>query len=131
MPKSHNRKKTLAKTEFGKRLKYKRQEQGLTREALAKRAGLATSYVGSVERGERNLSLEDIVALAAAMHISPSELLPRAQHRKQKQAKVKLDKRLQSQQEEQETAPYAFAEKIDVDPSSLVFLDLFSIFRVK
>lgn len=45
-----------------------------TRE-LAEKADLHTNYVGSVERGERNIALENIYRLAAALECSPKELL--------------------------------------------------------
>ncbi len=46
---------------------------GLTQEGLADAAELDRSYVGSVERGERNLSIENVCRLAAAIGVSPSE----------------------------------------------------------
>jgi ribosome-binding protein aMBF1 (putative translation factor) len=74
--KAHNLKKTAVRIEFGKRLKRKRQEQDLTQEMLAEKAGLAPNYVGSVERGERNIGLENIVILAKALGIAPKNLMP-------------------------------------------------------
>ena len=46
---------------FGYAIKARREELGLTQEALAGRAGIHRTYVGGVERGERNLSLKNIV----------------------------------------------------------------------
>lgn len=76
MPKSHNLKKTPVRIEFGKRLKRKRQEREYTQEMLAEKADLAPNYVGSVERGERNIGLENIIILARALQVSPKDLLP-------------------------------------------------------
>ena len=76
MSKSHNLKKTPIRIEFGKRLKRKRQEKDFTQEMLAEKAGLAPNYVGSVERGERNIGLENIVILAQALEISAKDLMP-------------------------------------------------------
>jgi transcriptional regulator with XRE-family HTH domain len=73
---SHNRKKTAARVEFGKLVKNKRIELGLTQEALAERAHLHHTYVGSVERGERNIAFANIIALARALKVSPKELMP-------------------------------------------------------
>ncbi|MBS0627905.1 MAG: helix-turn-helix transcriptional regulator [Verrucomicrobia bacterium] len=73
---SHNRKKTLIRVEFGKRIREKRCVLGLTQEELAERADLHPTYVGSVERGERNIALENIIALAKALKSSPKDLMP-------------------------------------------------------
>lgn len=69
-------KKTAVRIEFGKRLKRKRQERDFTQEMLAERAGIAPNYVGSVERGERNIGLENIVLLAKALGVAPKDLMP-------------------------------------------------------
>jgi len=50
---------------------------GISQEALAERCDLHRTYVGGVERGERNVSLENIVRLATALKVTPSKLLER------------------------------------------------------
>lgn len=62
-------------TQFGARLRELRQKAKLTQEALALNSGLDRSYVGQVERGERNVSLENIARLADALDIAPYRLL--------------------------------------------------------
>lgn len=123
MIKSHNRKKTPIRTEFGKRLREKRQEQGLTLEVLAEKADLAISYVASIERGERNLGLENIVALAIALNISPSELLPGTHHREKEKIKFEFGKQLKSKREELGFTIEALAEKTGLDSVSIAFLE--------
>lgn len=54
---------------FGRRLKELRQQQGLSQEELAFRAGLHRTYVGGIERGERNLTLKNIQRLADALGV--------------------------------------------------------------
>ena len=56
-------------------VKSLRQAAGLSQETLADRAGLHRTYVSSVERAQRNVSIENIYALASALGCDPRELL--------------------------------------------------------
>lgn len=57
---------------FGKRLKEIRISRGLSQEALAFEAKLDRTYVSSCERGQRNISLDNIHRLARALRVSPA-----------------------------------------------------------
>lgn len=61
--------------QFGLRLSEMRKHKGWSQERLASESGLARSYVGGVERGQRNIALRNICKLADALGLSPSDLL--------------------------------------------------------
>lgn len=60
---------------LGQKVRDHRLAMGFSQEELANAASLHRTYIGSVERGERNVSLQNIVAIARALSIRPSALL--------------------------------------------------------
>ena len=52
-----------------------RKDRGWSQEHLALQSGLARSYLGGVERGQRNIALENIVRLAKTLELRPSVLM--------------------------------------------------------
>jgi len=60
---------------LGQYVRELRLRRGYSQEELAERANLHRNYVGGVERGERNLSLINIVELARALSVKPADLL--------------------------------------------------------
>ena len=60
---------------FGERVRSLRHSSGLSQDALADVCGLDRTYVGGIERGERNPSLRNIARLALALGVSLAELL--------------------------------------------------------
>ena len=63
------------KVALGKSIRLRRLTLGLSQEKLAEAAGLHWTYISSIERGKRNVSLVNIVRIAKALGVSPSELL--------------------------------------------------------
>lgn len=62
---------------FGRRVRELRKSRGWSQEAFALHVGLDRSYIGGVERGERNIGLENICLIAASLGVSPSNLFER------------------------------------------------------
>lgn len=59
----------------GRRLRAQREALGLSQEAMAERLGYHRTFLGSVERGERNLTLASVEQLAASLGVAPLDLL--------------------------------------------------------
>jgi transcriptional regulator with XRE-family HTH domain len=60
---------------LGKAIQIRRVKLGLSREQLAEESGLHLNYIGSVERGERNLGFENLARIADALRMTTSELM--------------------------------------------------------
>ena len=58
---------------FGNRIRNLRLAQGISQEALADRANLHRTYIGAVERGERNITLLNANRIASALGVSLAE----------------------------------------------------------
>lgn len=59
---------------FGKRVRALREGQGMSQETLADLAGLHRTYVSSLERGQRNVGLDNVNAIARALGVPTSDL---------------------------------------------------------
>lgn len=59
---------------FGERVRELRKKAGLSQEQLADRCELDRTYVGGIERGERNVSLRNIAIIARALGVTISDL---------------------------------------------------------
>lgn len=60
---------------FGKKIRELRHKKGWSQEDLADKTGFHRTYIGMVERGERNISLKNIEVFAAVFNLSVSSLL--------------------------------------------------------
>lgn len=61
---------------FGARIRTLRKQRGWSQEELASRAGVHPTYLGGIERGERNPALENITAIARALGVHVGHLFP-------------------------------------------------------
>lgn len=66
---------TDPRVQFGQHLAKLRKAKGWSQEKLALESGLARSYLGGVERGQRNIALVNICKLAESMELPPAELM--------------------------------------------------------
>lgn len=69
----HSKPAKEVQKQFGTQMRALRQQRGLSQEELAFSCNLDRTYIGSVERGERNISLVNIHIVAAALKVSPRE----------------------------------------------------------
>jgi len=65
---------TLVKR-FGELIRKRRLEMNLSQESLAKKAGLHRTYIGMIERAEKNITLVNVEKIAKALDIEPYQLL--------------------------------------------------------
>ena len=61
--------------EFGERLRAHREAQGLSLEKLAPRCNVHWTFLGQVERGQRNIRLHNLLKLADGLGVDPGELV--------------------------------------------------------
>ncbi len=69
-------KKSPALIKLGKRIREFRQEKGLSQEDFAYEVGLDRTYIGGVERGERNIAALNLIRIAKALKVEVGELFP-------------------------------------------------------
>lgn len=63
------------RAQFGARVREQRVRLGISQEELAHRASLDRTYISSIERGQRNIGLENICRVAAALGVDPGKLI--------------------------------------------------------
>lgn len=61
---------------LGRRIRLVRRAKGFTQEELGEKAGLSYKFVGQIERGEVNSSLDSLVSIAAALGVKVADLFP-------------------------------------------------------
>jgi len=68
-----NKRKILI--EFGERVRKERRKRGLSQEQLAEKANVHRTYIGMIERAEKNITLANIEKIAKALKIKISDLI--------------------------------------------------------
>ena len=61
---------------IGKLIREARKEQGFSQEDCAAEAGLGRTYMGRIERGEQNLSIQNLIRIALTLKLEVGELIP-------------------------------------------------------
>jgi transcriptional regulator with XRE-family HTH domain len=68
---------------LGKRIREHRLLKGYSQEGLAAEAGVGRSYMGRIERGEQNISIQNLILLALTLKVEVGELIPPLKQLKQ------------------------------------------------
>jgi transcriptional regulator with XRE-family HTH domain len=71
--------RSAAHAGFGRAIRDFRRVRGVSQEQLGYDSGLHRTYIGGIERGERNPSLQNILRIADALEVSPSQLMQAAE----------------------------------------------------
>lgn len=61
---------------IGKLIREARKAKGYSQEAFAAEAELGRTYMGRVERGEQNISIQNLIRIAITLNIEPAKLIP-------------------------------------------------------
>ncbi len=78
--------------QVGKRIRQLREQKGISQEGLAAICSLHRTYIGLIERGERNLSISTVEVIAQGLGVAPSELFAGIEASAQATAKVRPTK---------------------------------------
>jgi transcriptional regulator with XRE-family HTH domain len=71
-------KKSAANQALGGAMRAVRKKQGYTQESFALKTGIDRSYYGAIERGEFNITVDKVMAIAVGLDVSATELFKRA-----------------------------------------------------
>ncbi|WP_414434723.1 helix-turn-helix domain-containing protein [Alloalcanivorax venustensis] len=72
--------KTQFRVALGQTIRALRKERGLSQEALSELTGLHRTYIGGIERGERNLAIDNLERIGKGLSIEMSAILNRAEN---------------------------------------------------
>ena len=83
--------KSAALLALGEQIRRVRQERNISQEDFAARAGIARSYYGGIERGERNVAALNLMRIALALEVEVGELFPNQQTLKEMTPDIRKD----------------------------------------
>ncbi len=69
--------------QFGERVKYYRKSKGLSQEKLSEYCELHPTYIGQIERGEKNASLDTIMRICKGLEVSPESLFEKLDYERE------------------------------------------------
>jgi transcriptional regulator with XRE-family HTH domain len=74
-----NKPKNEAVVKFGKAVRSRREAMGISQENLAYKAGVNRTYIGTIERGEKSVTVASIVKIAKALDVTAAEIFQDAE----------------------------------------------------
>ena len=98
---------------IGQRIRNYRTQKGLSQEKLAELAGCHPTYIGQLERGEKNATLESVEKIASAMDISLSELFDKLGKSGSNNIAAKCYDLVASKNEEEQKQLYKILQEMD------------------
>ena len=98
---------------IGQRIRNYRTQKGLSQEKLAELAGCHPTYIGQLERGEKNATLESVEKIASAMDISLSELFDKLGKSGGNNIAAKCYDLVASKNEAEQTQLYKMLQEMD------------------
>ena len=98
---------------IGQRIRNYRTQKGLSQEKLAELAGCHPTYIGQLERGEKNATLESVEKIASAMDISLSELFDKLGKSGSNNIAVKCYDLVASKNEAEQKQLYKMLQEMD------------------
>ncbi|MGC7929356.1 MULTISPECIES: helix-turn-helix domain-containing protein [Lysinibacillus] len=99
----------------GERIRFLRKERGLSQEELAYRASLHNTYIGQLERGEKNATIESVAKVCTALEITLEELFDDKEETHPKMLSFELEKivhLLESRSKKDQKAVLKFIESL-------------------
>ncbi len=97
---------------FGQRVRYYRKNRGLSQEQLAEMCDLHPTYIGQLERGEKNASLETIMRVCSGLSVSPEVLFENISPEETETLPQKIYNLVISMPREKQEAIYEIIRKI-------------------